>query len=1586
MPPSTRSASGDRATCASCGRAAGSGRTCPHCGATLTDPVAELAELDKALSDMSASGVDLDQQRKDLAGRMQAAKHRRDVLARTLAGQASGTRRPAPQVRRRRPNATPGTPGSPGTPGRTAGSGRPPPARTPARPLRARPVVADLPRGEKPETSSRSVQAIMLVLGALLLGVAAVVFVGVAITTFEVWGQLAILAGAAVLTLGVAPPIAARGLNSTAEAISAVGLVLISVTGYALWATGTVGALPGPTFAGLVAAVTAATGYSYHRLTRLTVPRYGALIALQFVLPALAYELIAGPVGWALVFTAVAAHNGAIGHLDRHRPARATWLRYLAWVLHGLAIGAAAGYASVGLTAADTVQAATGAGSALVLAGAVGVAGTLSLRWHQLPDVAAGLTTLAVMLSAARVAVVASPERALLPVAAVVAATGLVGRLLPERARRGPQLASAAALTLLGLFVAVPAVRAGLALPVLPAWPDDLTAARQALAAAAGTGGWQLAAAAATLTLAAVLSLPEGVRREGPVAGAALTALAAPASLGLSLPTAAWLLVVAAAGFGMTGLTARTGRVAAVHLAAAGTTGLAAAGASLATPVLTAAILVAITITGAVVASGPTRSRAATIVTRWAAGGAVLALPGAAAATTAAAGGGTAAVLTIAGAGVCGSLGYAAGTLLVRRAVPMPVTMGAGLGAVVLAIATVAAGDAAPADFTVAGILVGAAVLVYLAPRVDASRRRDKLLDGADFAAAAVTAGVVATLARLTWLVLPDTGPDGAMVVAGALVTMVALVVRAVPRQWRRGPLLGVGACGALTAGIAAAAALTSGGRVLGTMWEADLARWPPPVDLAGLTWGPSLALALLAGTAAVVLPRPGPQLRRPGAAEVSATLAVLATIGAPPALGMPWWAPATLAVLVGTCYAVSSVAPVRVRPGLPPGRAVGRAPGPGGARARALAGGVLAVYAVGASLARPWTTAAVLGLVVVVGTAVATLTVRLPPERAEPRLPIGGTATTMALLAAPGALAALVAHLGHPANIAFLAALAGSSLGLATLAVLRGPAWQLLPYGTVGTAAGATTVALVSVPTPHPTGVYAAAAVLLAVLAELVRAGSGGAAVAATGPALGPPVPGSRVAGSRVAGWVSPPMGALVAAAIPAAFAVVGMAPALRAALLDPYQALAAPWDGPPADLLRTGHVPATSALAALLLTLATALAAAGFGGAVTRQTAPVVAPGLAVTLLISPAALGAPWPAGTVAALVVFTFSVLGVALTPPPPAGIRTRVLRITRTLVLGIGLAGGGAGLAGSLADPYLTWGTFGGAVAVGLTAALGGRTRTARVLGWLGAGAAAQLFALTSALLVGVPRQRAGLFLLAVAAVALLLAARLPRLRSTRARPELASVEWLAGYASLLVGVGLAAGSVPDLAATLIGAGGVLGVTALRPDRPDRWRRGLLWAAAGCEVSAVWLVMSLVGASLLEVYTVPLAAFALAVGMLEIPRHPELTSWVVYGPGIIAALAPSLFVVVITTSPQPARQGWVLLGGVAALIFGSRRRQRAPVILGSAVTAVGALHLLSLAGPWLVLIPLGLVLFILGANSERRQRDLENIRGALDRMR
>jgi hypothetical protein len=70
-----------------------------------------------------------------------------------------------------------------------------------------------------------------------------------------------------------------------------------------------------------------------------------------------------------------------------------------------------------------------------------------------------------------------------------------------------------------------------------------------------------------------------------------------------------------------------------------------------------------------------------------------------------------------------------------------------------------------------------------------------------------------------------------------------------------------------------------------------------------------------------------------------------------------------------------------------------------------------------------------------------------------------------------------------------------------------------------------------------------------------------------------------------------------------------------------------------------------------------------------------------------------------------------------------------------------------------------------------------------------------------------------------------------------------------------------------------------------------------------------------------------------------------------------------------------------------LIIGSRLQQQAPVVVGAIATAVAALHFAAtLVGPWLVLVPVGVVLLVLGATNENRRRAQERLRGALVRMR
>ncbi|RLK23465.1 putative membrane protein [Micromonospora sp. M71_S20] len=1631
--------------CSSCGREIKPAASCPHCGAHQPQWVEHLAEIERSIAEMKAREAAIASEQRQIAAKMQAALFQRDILAHAGEERLKQATRPR-RVLRRRPGRRPPTAAT-GAPPRVPRQGTPAGPEDPPPPSTATWLDADDPE-HPPEASSREVQNIPLGLGALLLGVAAVVFAAVATSSMDALARLGILLLATVLMLLAPPVLARRGLTSTAETISAVGLLLVPLAGYALWAVDRIGngGASGAIFAGIIFAVTAGVSFGYAGWTGLRAPRFATVLAAQPVLPLLAADRITGPGGWALVLTAVAlldlwlarstvtverpvrrdlpgpsatpagspaaprqrradgrpegapeeageVLDGGLPAQDRVPAARPVpWLRELTWALHGVAVALALAYAVSALLRAGTVPAATGAGTVLLLAAAVGLAGTLVLRRPPLPDLGAGIFTLAVIGALSRIASVAFPGRALLLIAAVITLTGLAVRAVPEAARRGPQLASAVALTVSGVVVAGGALRAGVA-PVraaLPAWAADLDRYPAELAAAVGPAAWQLAVSAFLLTVAAVLALPPEIRREFAVVGAALTALAVPASFGLGWAVAPWPMVLTAVGIGVVGLSARTERAALAHAATAAGVGLFGAGAGLARPALTTAVLLTLFAAGVLVAVAP-RMRlapaAADTVSAWAAGGAAFALPGAVAAFVAATVPAdptptpaslrevTVPVLAASFLAVCVTLGHAAVVQVSQRRIPTPLAVGTALGAVTVTAAAFGAPGATAADAWVGGLLLVAAAMVVFAGPIDAGRRSDLTLDGSDLAAAAVTAALIATLARIAAVL----APGGQLAVAAALVLVVAVAARAMPEEWRRGPIVGLAVGGVLIGLLAGWSALRGGLGVLATpgpIWAGDLTGWPAG-PTGGSTWQAPVALALLGVAAAVLLPPPWKY-------DVSGAAAVLATIGAPAAFDLPWWSPVLVGGMVATVFGAAAVAAVDPRAGL----------------SRAVVAGAVALHAAGAGLVRPWTTALALGSIALIGIVVAALarslavplvddieTEGMPPHLAQ----IGGAAAGAALLAFPGAVAALAAEFGRTPEVVLTAALAASSLGLAAVAAVRRRIPQYLPWASAAVVGGATVSALAAVPAGMPVGVYAAAAALLGVLAELVRG--------ATEPPVGAAQPVRRWSvlldgalrrlpddGTQRRWRVSPAAGALAAAALPTALALVSIAPSLVVALVDPHRSLGRVWQGPPPELLTPppDAVDATHVLTALLLTATAALAATGFSGGRRSRAVPVVLPGAAVTLLITPVSLGNGWPASTLAALSVFTISMLGLALTPPPPLAERARSLRLARVLVFAIGLAAGSAGLIGGLATRELTLFTLGGAVGVGTVAAIFGTTQRARILGWLFASLTAQLFVLTAGLVAGLAAVWSAFGVLAVGAALQVFAATLPRLRRPEAQREAATVEW-SGYAAALIALALAFDSPRHIAALLAAWGAVLGVAATRPGRRPVERRILFWAVVVCEIAAWWILLRVADVALPEAYTLPFAALALLVGVLELRHRPDLSSWVAYGPALVAAFVPTLAIVLATDS-STLRQVLLLLGAVAVLVFGSMSQQQAPVIVGAAVTAIAAVHALFSLGPWLALIPVGILLLALGASNERRRRAQERLQTALRGMR
>ncbi|MBB5871824.1 hypothetical protein F4553_005203 [Allocatelliglobosispora scoriae] len=269
---------------------------CPGCGRAPDPDAAEVIRLDGRLAVAHAR---LEQLRRDYATsstEYQELQARRSKLAAKVWASVHA--------------ATPVVPGPAAVPTRSVG--------VPVGPGTAPPTVA------RPEASPRTVQNLLLILGGLLLGTAAIVFTAVAWATVGAGGRAVILAVITALTLAVPLVAKARGLRATAETFAALGLLLVVLDGVAAWLTDLahVTELSPVTYTGVVAGVTAAVGLLYGLATGLTGPRIVAAVAVQPVAPLLLAEAIDDRmVGWSLLFSGIAAANLVLIALARRRPA-----------------------------------------------------------------------------------------------------------------------------------------------------------------------------------------------------------------------------------------------------------------------------------------------------------------------------------------------------------------------------------------------------------------------------------------------------------------------------------------------------------------------------------------------------------------------------------------------------------------------------------------------------------------------------------------------------------------------------------------------------------------------------------------------------------------------------------------------------------------------------------------------------------------------------------------------------------------------------------------------------------------------------------------------------------------------------------------------------------------------------------------------------------------------------------------------------------------------------------------------------------------------------------------------------------------
>ncbi|MFJ8166319.1 SCO7613 C-terminal domain-containing membrane protein [Streptomyces sp. NPDC096136] len=609
--------------------------------------------------------------------------------------------------------------------------------------------VGGLPAAAAPRAAAAKpgVQNVLLVLGAVLLAVAALAFTLVSWGSLGIGGRSAVLAVVTVAALAAPAALLRRGLRSTAESVAGLALALTVLDAYALHAV----ALPdsgGAAYAAGAAAALAALWAGHGAVVRgLRTAPLAAVGAAQLPLPLAAAAAGAGPTGagWALLATA--ALDAVLAAAVARRA-----VRVAAWVCAGVLGGSAL---AVGL-AGSLVEPGAAGPALLLAAGAVlGVA----VAWREPRASAAAVAGGLAAVSAVGAPVAAGPGSVWWPVAVRVAAgLALVAVVrvdaLPEPVRRG--LARA------GAVVAALAALAG-----LPAvlW---LLVSRPASSAAAGPHPEDPVAglAVALLLAAGAFALlprirPSGAAPSGAARGNARAPSGAPAAAGGPEGAGGRRDVTGMPGREAAAGTRRDvsgvpGWVAAAVAVVCGWAGLFAASASAGLPV--AAGLAAQVVL--VAAAGAVALRAAGPAVAWAAGGcaavgafgvslaaldgrvatvAVFAVLGAGAALGAAYGGARAALR---GAGAVGAVGYAAATV---------VALGALAGA-------------APA-WTGVGVLAAASAVVALGPRLGTVRLPAEVAAaGAGVLALALTAGD----APVSALVL---GLGGAVCAAGALRT-----------------------------------------------------------------------------------------------------------------------------------------------------------------------------------------------------------------------------------------------------------------------------------------------------------------------------------------------------------------------------------------------------------------------------------------------------------------------------------------------------------------------------------------------------------------------------------------------------------------------------------------------------------------------------------------------------------------------------------------------------------------------------------------------------------------------------------------------
>ncbi|MGN9841712.1 SCO7613 C-terminal domain-containing membrane protein [Nonomuraea sp. H19] len=208
-----------------------------------------------------------------------------------------------------------------------------------------------------------------------------------------------------------------------------------------------------------------------------------------------------------------------------------------------------------------------------------------------------------------------------------------------------------------------------------------------------------------------------------------------------------------------------------------------------------------------------------------------------------------------------------------------------------------------------------------------------------------------------------------------------------------------------------------------------------------------------------------------------------------------------------------------------------------------------------------------------------------------------------------------------------------------------------------------------------------------------------------------------------------------------------------------------------------------------------------------------------------------------------------------------------------------------------------------------------------------------------------------------------------------------------GWCLAGVAVIMAATDAGLLSLALACAGVLALAVALRPDR-----RRAAWLGLGLLQLALWLRLAISDVTAPEAYTVPLSVAGLVAALPARRRDPGISSWVGYGTALALTFLPSAYAA--WNDPGLARPLLLGVAAFAATLAGAWARLQAPLILGGAVLVVTAAHefaptLAELMGEgprWLPIALAGAFLLFTGATYEHRLRDLRKIRKLIVRMR